>query len=319
MYSRIIGTGSYFPDQVRTNADLEKIVDTTDEWITERTGIKERRIANEEETVAFMGARAAEKALEMAGIQASELDMIIVGTTSSAASLPSAACYVQQYLDTPNIPAFDVAAACSGFIYSLSVADQYIKSGMAKKVLVIGADALSHLCDPTDRTTYILFGDAAGACIIEASQEPGILSTHLHADGNYQALLGCDLPRRGDPLSIDRSYLYMSGREVFKVAVSKLSEIVKTTLTHNNLEKSDIDWLVPHQANLRIISATAKKLSLPMERVVVTVDKHANTSAATIPTALDIAVRDGRIKRGQTLLLEAFGSGFTWGSAVVKF
>ncbi|MBO9490772.1 ketoacyl-ACP synthase III [Endozoicomonas sp. G2_1] len=319
MYSRIIGTGSYFPDQVRTNADLEKIVDTTDEWITERTGIKERRIANEEETVAFMGARAAEKALEMAGIQASELDMIIVGTTSSAASLPSAACYVQQYLDTPNIPAFDVAAACSGFIYSLSVADQYIKSGMAKKVLVIGADALSHLCDPTDRTTYILFGDAAGACIIEASEEPGILSTHLHADGNYQALLGCDLPRRGDPLSIDRSYLYMSGREVFKVAVSKLSEIVKTTLTHNNLEKSDIDWLVPHQANLRIISATAKKLSLPMERVVVTVDKHANTSAATIPTALDIAVRDGRIKRGQTLLLEAFGSGFTWGSAVVEF
>lgn len=319
MYSRIIGTGSYFPDQVRTNADLEKIVDTTDEWITERTGIKERRIANEEETVAFMGARAAEKALEMAGIQASELDMIIVGTTSSAASLPSAACYVQQYLDTPNIPAFDVAAACSGFIYSLSVADQYIKSGMAQKVLVIGADALSHLCDPTDRTTYILFGDAAGACIIEASEEPGILSTHLHADGNYQALLGCDLPRRGDPLSIDRSYLYMSGREVFKVAVSKLSEIVKTTLTHNNLEKSDIDWLVPHQANLRIISATAKKLSLPMERVVVTVDKHANTSAATIPTALDIAVRDGRIKRGQTLLLEAFGSGFTWGSAVVKF
>lgn len=319
MYSRIIGTGSYFPDQVRTNADLEKIVDTTDEWITERTGIKERRIANEEETVAFMGARAAEKALEMAGIQASELDMIIVGTTSSAASLPSAACYVQQYLDTPNIPAFDVAAACSGFIYSLSVADQYIKSGMAKKVLVIGADALSHLCDPTDRTTYILFGDAAGACIVEASEEPGILSTHLHADGNYQALLGCDLPRRGDPLSIDRSYLYMSGREVFKVAVSKLSEIVKTTLTHNNLQKSDIDWLVPHQANLRIISATAKKLSLPMERVVVTVDKHANTSAATIPTALDIAVRDGRIKRGQTLLLEAFGSGFTWGSAVVKF
>lgn len=319
MYSKIIGTGSYLPEQVRTNADLERIVETTDEWITARTGIKERRIAAEHETSAYMGAEAAKKALEMAGLKASDLDMIVMGTASSNAAFPSAACYVQKYLDVPNIPAFDVAAACSGFIYSLSIADQYIKSGMAKRVLVIGADALSQMCAPDDRSTLILFGDAGGACILEASEEQGILSTHLHADGQYQALLGCDAPKRGDAKSVDESYMYMKGNEVFKVAVTRLSEIVQQTLEHNNLEKSDIDWLVPHQANLRIIKATAKKLSMPMEQVVVTLDKHGNTSAATIPTALDIAVRDGRIKRGQTLLLEAFGSGFTWGSALIKF
>lgn len=319
MYSKIIGTGSYFPEQVRTNADLEKLVETSDEWIIERTGIKERRISSPDENVAYMGAEAAKKALEMAGIEPTDIDMIVMGTTSSHVSLPSAACFVQQLLDIPSIPAFDVAAACSGFIYALSIGDQYIKGGMAKRVLVIGADALSHMCDPEDRTTLILFGDAAGACIIEASEEQGIMSTHLHADGKYQPLLGCDAPVRGDQLSVESSYMYMSGNEVFKMAVTKLSEIVNTTLKHNNIEKSDIDWLVPHQANMRIIKATAKKLSLPMERVVVTLDMHGNTSAATIPTALDIAIRDGRIQRGQTLLLEAFGSGFTWGSALIKY
>lgn len=319
MYSRIIGTGSYFPEQVRTNADLEKILDTSDAWITERTGIKERRIAGPNESVARMGAEAAKNAIAMAGIKPTDIDMIIMGTTSNDVSLPSAACFVQQYLEIPSIPAFDIAAACSGFIYGLSIADQYIKSGMAKRILVIGSDALSHLCDPNDRTTYILFGDAAGACIVEASDEPGILSTHMHADGSYQPLLGCNAPQRADAQSVDKAYMYMSGNEVFKVAVTKLSEIVKTTLEHNNMDKSEIDWLVPHQANLRIISATAKKLSLPMDNVVVTLDKHGNTSAATIPTALDIAIRDGRIKRGQTLLLEAFGSGFTWGSALIKY
>lgn len=319
MYSRIIGTGSYFPEHVRTNVDLEKMVDTTDAWITERTGIKERRIAAEHETPAYMGAEAAKKALEMAGLQASELDMIVMGTASSHAAFPSAACYVQQYLAVPNIPVFDVAAACSGFIYALSIADQYIKSGMAKRILVIGADALSQMCDPNDRTTVILFGDAGGACIIEASEEPGILSTHIHADGQFQPLLGCDAPKRGNAQSVDESYLYMKGNEVFKVAVTRLSEIVQQTLDHNNMDKADIDWLVPHQANLRIIKATAKKLSMSMEQVVVTLDIHGNTSAATIPTALDIAIRDGRIKRGQTLLLEAFGSGFTWGSALIKY
>ena len=319
MYSKIIGTGSYFPEQVRSNADLERMVETTDEWITERTGIKERRIAAEHETSAYMGAEAAKKALEMAGLKATDLDMIVMGTASSNAAFPSAACYVQQYLEVPNIPAFDVAAACSGFIYSLSIADQYIKSGMAKRVLVIGADALSHMCAPDDRSTLILFGDAGGACILEASEEQGILSTHLHADGQFQPLLGCDAPKRGNAQSVDESYMYMKGNEVFKVAVTRLSEIVQQTLDHNNLAKSDVDWLVPHQANLRIIKATAKKLSMSMDQVVVTLDKHGNTSAATIPTALDIAIRDGRIQRGQTLLLEAFGSGFTWGSALIKY
>ncbi|MDN3652720.1 beta-ketoacyl-ACP synthase III [Thalassotalea ponticola] len=319
MYSRIAGTGSYFPEQVRTNADLEKMVDTTDQWITERTGIKERRIAAEHENVAYMGAKAAEKALQMAGLDKQDIDMIVMGTTSNHVDLPSAACFVQKYLDVPNIPAFDVAAACSGFIFSLSVADQYIRSGMAKRILVIGADALSHMCDPDDRATIILFGDAAGAVVLEASDEPGIVSTHLHSDGNYGALLGANSPKRGDPLTEEKAYLYMKGNEVFKFAVTRLSEIVTETLEHNNMDKSDIDWLVPHQANLRIISAAAKKLSLPMSQVVVTLDKYGNTSAATIPTALDEAVRDGRIQRGQTVLMEAFGSGFTWGSALIRF
>lgn len=319
MFSRIIGTGSQFPDNVVTNDDLSKVVDTSDEWITERTGIKERRIASKDETVATLGAAAALKAVEAAGIELTSLDMIVMGTTSSAVTLPSAACEVQRILNLPNIPAFDVAAACSGFIYSLSIADQYIKSGMAKRVLVIGADTLSRLCGPTDRTTIILFGDGAGAVILEASEEPGVISTHIHADGNYGVLLGADAPVRGDPTSVDESYLYMKGNEVFKVAVNKLSGIVKETLEANDMQASDIDWLVPHQANLRIIKATAKKLQMSMDSVVVTLDKHGNTSAATIPTAMDIAIRDGRIKRGQTLLLEAFGSGFTWGSALIKY
>ncbi|WP_371189200.1 beta-ketoacyl-ACP synthase III [Thalassotalea maritima] len=319
MYSRIVGTGSYFPEQVRSNADLEKMVDTTNEWILERTGIQERRISAEHENVAYMGAKAAEKALEMAGLKKEDIDMIVMGTTTNHVDLPSAACYVQKYLDMPYIPAFDVAAACSGFIYSLSIADQYIKSGMAKRILVIGADAISHMCDPDDRATIILFGDAAGAVILEASEEQGIISTHLHSDGNYGALLGANSPKRGDPLTEEKAYIYMKGNEVFKFAVTRLSEIVTETLEHNNMDKSDIDWLVPHQANLRIIAAAAKKLSLPMSQVVVTLDKYGNTSAATIPTALDEAVRDGRIQRGQTILMEAFGSGFTWGSALVRF
>ena len=319
MYSKIIGTGSYFPAHIRTNVDLEKMVDTNDKWITERTGIKQRHISNESETVAYMGAEAAKNALEMANLSASDIDMIIMGTTSSHADLPSAACFVQKYLDVPYIPAFDIAAACSGFIYSLSVADQFIKSGTAKRILVIGADNLSHMCDPTDRNTIVLFGDGAGACILEASEEQGILSTHIHSDGKYGALLGADAPKRGEALTEEKAYIYMKGNEVFKFAVTRLSEIVEETLKHNNMDKSEIDWLVPHQANLRIIKAAAKKLSMPMEQVVVTLDKYGNTSAATIPTALDEAIRDGRIKRGQTILMEAFGSGFTWGSALIKY
>ncbi|WP_286261397.1 beta-ketoacyl-ACP synthase III [Thalassotalea atypica] len=319
MYSKIVGTGSYFPKQIRSNADLEKMVDTSDDWITDRTGIKERRISNESETVAYMGAEAAKKALEMANLEAKDIDMIIMGTTSSHADLPSAACFVQKYLEVPYIPAFDIAAACSGFIYSLSVADQFIKSNTSKRILVIGADNLSHMCDPTDRNTIVLFGDGAGACILEASEEQGILSTHIHSDGKHGALLGADAPKRGEVMTEESAYIYMKGNEVFKFAVTRLSEIVEETLAHNNMDKSDIDWLVPHQANLRIIKAAAKKLSMPMEQVVVTLDKHGNTSAATIPTALDEAIRDGRIKRGQTILMEAFGSGFTWGSALIKY
>lgn len=318
MYSKILGTGSYLPSQVRTNADLEKMVDTSDEWIVTRTGIKERRIAAADETVADMAARAAEHAIDMAGIEKDQIDMVIVATTSGSHAFPSSACQVQDQLGIKGCPAFDIAAACSGFVYALSVADQYIKSGMCQHVLVIGADALSKGCDPTDRSTIILFGDAAGAVVLGASEEPGILSTHIYADGRFGDLLSLATPERGEGSEADH-WLNMTGNEVFKVAVTQLSRLVKDTLDANNMDKSELDWLVPHQANLRIISATAKKLSMSMEQVVITLDRHGNTSAATVPTALDEAVRDGRIKRGQTMLLEAFGGGFTWGSALVKF
>jgi 3-oxoacyl-[acyl-carrier-protein] synthase-3 len=319
MYSRIIGTGSYFPSQVRTNADLETMVETTDEWIIERTGIKERRIIGDNETVATMGAQAALKAIEAAGIDKNSIDMIVMATTSAARALPSAACEVQRELDMPGIPAFDVAAACAGFCYALSIADQYVKSGMAKRVLVIGADCLSRLMSPEDRSMVILFGDAAGAVILEASEEPGILSTHIHADGKYSELLYVDNPIRGVEASVHNSWGAMKGNEVFKVAVTRLSEVVEQTLAANNMDKSQIDWLVPHQANLRIISAVARKLDMSMDQVVINLDRYGNTSAATVPTALDEAVRDGRIQRGQTILLEAFGSGFAWASALIRY
>lgn len=319
MYSRIIGTGSYFPSQVRTNADLETMVETTDEWIIERTGIKERRIIGENETVATMGAQAALKAIEAAGIDKNSIDMIVLATTSASRALPSAACEVQRELDMPGIPAFDVAAACAGFCYALSIADQYVKSGMAKRVLVIGADCLSRLMSPEDRSMVILFGDAAGAVILEASEQPGILSTHIHADGKYSELLYVDNPIRGVEASVHNSWGAMKGNEVFKVAVTRLSEVVEQTLAANNMDKSQIDWLVPHQANLRIISAVARKLDMSMDQVVINLDRYGNTSAATVPTALDEAVRDGRIQRGQTILLEAFGSGFAWASALIRY
>lgn len=319
MYSRIIGTGSYFPSQVRTNADLETMVETTDEWIIERTGIKERRIIGDNETVATMGAQAALKAIEAAGIDKNSIDMIVMATTSAARALPSAACEVQRELDMPGIPAFDVAAACAGFCYALSIADQYVKSGMAKRVLVIGADCLSRLMSPEDRSMVILFGDAAGAVILEASEQPGILSTHIHADGKYSELLYVDNPIRGVEASVHNSWGAMKGNEVFKVAVTRLSEVVEQTLAANNMDKSQIDWLVPHQANLRIISAVARKLDMSMDQVVINLDRYGNTSAATVPTALDEAVRDGRIQRGQTILLEAFGSGFAWASALIRY
>lgn len=319
MYSKIIGTGSYFPSKILSNNDLEKMVDTSDEWITDRTGIKERRIIGENETVSTMGYEASLKAIEAADIDPKSIDMIICATTSAPNSFPSAACEIQQMLDINGIGAFDVAAACAGYCYALSVADQYIKSGMCKRILVVGTDCLSTLVDPTDRSMLILFGDGAGATIIEASEEPGILSSHLHASGAHGDLLFAKLPTRGDAASANNSWGSMKGNEVFKVAVTKLSEVVEETLAANNMDKSELDWLVPHQANFRIIKATAKKLNMSMEQVVVTLQDYGNTSAATVPTALDAAIRDGRIKRGQNLLLEAFGAGFAWASLLVKY
>ncbi|MGI2260761.1 beta-ketoacyl-ACP synthase III [Shewanella sp. GXUN23E] len=319
MYTKILGTGSYLPAQVRSNQDLEKMVETSDQWIVERTGISERRIAGSEESVSTMGYEAACKALEMAGIEASELDMIIVGTTSADNAFPAAACEIQAKLGVTTIPAFDISAACSGFVYALSIADQFVKTGAAQKVLVIGADVLSRFCQPEDRTTVILFGDGAGAAVVGTSDEPGILNTHIYADGRYADLLKCPMPSRGLDKEDVNNFITMKGNDVFKVAVTQLSHVVTETLRLNNIDKSEIDWLVPHQANYRIIAATAKKLSMSMDKVVVTLAKHGNTSAASVPIALDEAVRDGRIQRGQLLLLEAFGAGFAWGSALVRF
>lgn len=317
MYTKIIGTGSYLPSQVRTNADLEKMVETSDEWIVTRTGIRERRIAAPDETVATMGFSAAQRALEMAGIEANDVGLIIVATTSSSHAFPSSACMIQQMLEIKDCAAFDLAAACAGFTYALSVADQYIKNGAVKHALVIGADVLARALDPADRGTIILFGDGAGAVVLGQSEEQGIISTHLHADGRYAQLL--TLPYQDRAHQDQPAYVTMAGNEVFKVAVTELAHIVDETLQANNLDREMLDWLVPHQANLRIISATAKKLGMTMDKVVVTLDRHGNTSAASVPGALDEAVRDGRIKPGHLILLEAFGGGFTWGSALVRF
>ena len=316
MNSRILSTGSYLPSHIRTNADLEKMVDTSDEWIVTRSGIRERRIAAEDETVATMGFEAAKNAIEAAQINPQDIELIIVATTSNSHAYPSAACQVQGLLNIDDAISFDLAAACTGFVYALSVADQFIRAGKVKKALVIGSDLNSRKLDETDRSTVVLFGDGAGAVILEASEQKGIISTHLHASADKNNALVLAQPERG----IEKSgYIEMQGNETFKLAVRELSNVVEETLLANNLDKKDLDWLVPHQANLRIITATAKKLEMDMSQVVVTLDKYANNSAATVPIALDEAVRDGRIQRGQLLLLEAFGGGWTWGSALVRF
>ncbi len=317
MYTKILGTGSYLPVQVRSNADLEKMVDTSDEWIVTRTGIRERRIAGVHETVSTMGFTAARQALDMAGIRPEQVGLIIVATTSSSHAFPSSACEIQLKLGIRDTVSFDMAAACAGFAYALSVADHYIKGGVVEYALVVGSDMLSRTLDPTDRGTLILFGDGAGAVVLGRSEQPGILSTHLHADGRYGGLLTLPYHNRLDPMA--PAFLTMSGNEVFKVAVTELAHIVDETLAANRLDRSELDWLVPHQANLRIITATAKRLNMSMDRVIVTLDRQGNTSAASVPLALDEAVRDGRIKRGQLILLEAFGGGFTWGSALIRF
>jgi len=307
MYSKIISTGGYLPKKILTNKDLEKKVDTTHEWILERTGIEQRHIASDNESTSFMATKAAEDALKNSNLRSVDIDLIILATTTPDQIFPSTACIVQNNLNI-NAPAFDIQAACTGFIYALSVADNYIRTGFSKNILVIGAEKYSNLLDWSDRSTCVLFGDGAGAAILSANKDKGIISSLIHADGQYN-----------DLLSVEKNHIKMKGNEVFKVAVNTLSNLVDETLTKNNLDKADIDWLVPHQANLRIIKATAKKLSMPLERVVVTVNKHANTSAASIPLALNEAVRDGRIKEDQVILLEAFGSGFTWGSVLLRY
>ncbi len=310
IYSRIAGTGSFLPEKILTNHDLEKMVDTSDEWITARTGIKERHIVAEGETTTDLAEQASLKAMEMAGVSKDEIDLIVLATTTPDQIFPSTACLLQDRLDIHGAAAFDVQAVCTGFVYALTVADKFIRSGTHKKALVIGAESMSRITDWSDRGTCILFGDGAGAVVLEASEEAGILSTHIHADGKYKELL---------QVPAESEFMTMRGNEVFKMAVNTLGRIVDETLAANNMQKSDIDWLVPHQANIRIINATAKKLKMGIENVVVTVDKHGNTSGASVPLALDVAVRDGRIQRGETVLLEAFGGGFTWGSALVKF
>jgi 3-oxoacyl-[acyl-carrier-protein] synthase-3 len=312
-YSKIAGTGSYLPHKTLTNADLEKMVDTTDEWIFARTGIRERHIAAKGEFSSDLALEASKNAISSAGIDPSQIDLIIVATTTPDKIFPSVATKLQRKLGIAGCPAFDVQAVCSGFIYALATADNFIKAGSAKCALVVGAETFSRITDYTDRSNCILWGDGAGAVILQASNEQGIISTHLHANGNYGKML--HVPRKAE----GRETVVMEGNSVFKMAVNTLDQIVDETLTANNMQKSDIDWLVPHQANIRILQATAKKLDMPMDRVVVTVDKHGNTSAASIPLALDVAVRDGRIKRGEIILMEAFGGGFTWGSALIKY
>lgn len=319
IYSRITGTGSYLPEKVLTNKDLEKIVDTTDAWITERTGIKKRHIAGDDETTCDLAEHAARNAIDAAGLKPDDIDLIIIATTTANRIFPSTACLLQQRLDIHGCPAFDIQAVCTGFVYALGMADMFIKTGKAKNALVVGAETLSRIVDWTDRGTCVLFGDGAGAVVLTASDKPGILSTHLHADGQYRDLLTvpAGVSENYEKLKSGEAFMEMKGNEVFKMAVNTLGRIVDETLEANNMQKSDINWLVPHQANIRIINATAKKLSMPMDHVVVTVDEHGNTSAASIPLAFDIAVRDGRIKAGDTVLFEAFGGGFTWGSALV--
>ncbi len=315
-HSRIAGTGSYLPERILTNAELERSIDTTDEWIFTRTGIRERHIVAEGEHTSDMALEAARRAIEAASIDIRSIDLIILATTTPDRTFPSTACLLQQKLGIINCPAFDLQAVCSGFIYALATADNFIKAGAAKCVLVVGADAMSRITDWTDRSNCILWGDGAGAVILQASDELGILSTHLHANGNFADML--TVPQGVSNQEGNKTIL-MEGNAVFKMAVNTLDAIVDDTLTANGLEKSDIDWLVPHQANIRILQSTAKKLGMSMDRVVTTVDKHCNTSAASIPLALDVAVRDGRIKRDETILMEAFGGGFTWGSVLMKY
>lgn len=320
-FARIVGTGSYLPENVVTNAELEKTVDTTDAWIQERTGIRQRHIAVEGEFTLDLAEKASLQAIDAAGIANADIDLIIVATTTADQVFPSTACLLQSRLGVHGCPAFDIQAVCTGFVYALSVADKFMRTGSAKTALVVGAETFSRIIDWTDRNTCVLFGDGAGAVILRRDTSPGILSTHLHADGDYASLLQVPKGVSNNLAAVQNgaAYVEMAGSEVFRMAVKTLGRIVDETLEANQMAKADIDWLVPHQANHRIIAATAKKLGMPMEKVVQTVAWHGNTSAASIPLALDVAVRDGRIKSGDNILMEGFGGGFTWGSALVNW
>ncbi len=318
IHSRIIGTGSYLPAKVVTNYDLEKMVDTTHDWIFSRTGIVERHVAAEGEMSSDLAFQASSRAIEAAGISANDIDLIIVATTTPDHIFPSTACVLQDKLGIRSAIAFDVQAVCSGFIYALNTADLYIRGGQARNVLVVGTEVLSRILNWEDRTTCVLFGDGAGAVVLQRSEKPGILSCKLHADGSQRCMLSApgqiiNGKIQGEP------FIKMDGQGVFKFAVKSLSAVAEEVLAENKMQGTDIDWMVPHQANIRIIEATAKKLGLGMDKVVLTVATHGNTSAASIPLALDVAVRDGRIKPGQHLLMEAVGGGFTWGAALIRW
>ncbi len=321
MYSRIAGTGRYLPERVLSNRELESMVDTTEEWIRTRTGIERRHIAADDQATSDLAEQAALQAMAAAGVTAADIDFLVVGTTTPDLVFPNVGCLVQRKLGIHGCAAFSLEAACSGFIYALTMADRFVASGLANCALVIGAETLSRIVDWNDRATCVLFGDGAGAVVLKPADEPGILSCHLGADGHYSDLLyhpyGTSRPQR--PADTERPFMQMKGNEVFKVAVKTLEGIVEQALTANSMDRSAIDWLIPHQANIRIIQATARRLDMPMEKVVLTLQDHGNTSAASVPIALDVAVRDGRVKRGDLLLLEAFGGGLTWGSALVRY
>lgn len=325
MRARIIGTGSAVPDKVLTNFDLEKMVDTSDEWITTRTGIKERRIAGEGEYTSTFATRAAEKALEMAGVKAEELDLVIVGTVTPDFPFPATACLVQNNIKAVNAAAFDVTAACSGFLYGLSVAEKFIRTGTVKKALVIGAEVLSRIIDWSDRNTCLLFGDGAGAVVVEACEgDNGVLSTHIHSDGSFWELLylpACGSRNPATQKAVDDRlvYLTMQGNEVFKLAVRAMGEVAHEALAASGMTPADIDLFIPHQANRRIIDAIGKRLGLAEDRVFVNLDRYGNTSAASIPIALDEANRSSRIKEGDIVLFDAFGGGLTWGAALLRW
>lgn len=318
MYSRIIGTGSYLPERVLTNQDLEKMVETSDEWIRTRTGITQRHIAREDQSASDLAMLASLNAMTAAGVTSKDIDLIIVATTTPDMVFPSTACILQDKLGVENCPAFDVQAVCSGFVYALATADMFVSSGKCRNALVVGSEIYSRILNWNDRGTCVLFGDGAGAVVLSQSDEPGILSSHLHASGHYRDVLSVPGSISGGIIR-GNPYINMDGGAVFKFAVKVLEDVAHEAIAENQLQTSDIDWLIPHQANIRIIRSTAQKLGIPLDKVVITVDKHGNTSAASIPLALDIAVRDGRIHKDQLIMLEGVGGGFTWGAVLLRW